>query len=175
MAMKYKHLIIMDGSGLIEDYDLSRTEAQLNCKFPEDFRRYQKAFNGGKPVPSFFVYAFAGEQEVSWIDQINPISDSLIDSLNMIGASRKLVQMRDMGMPTPDDTIAIGICGGNDTLLLSVRGDRCGSVLVKQWEHAEPTGESRGDPEDGVVLLAKSFDAFLEKLCTEEDADRMAS
>jgi hypothetical protein len=151
---------------------IERAEMELGVTFPQEYREFMLAHNGGEPDPSFFVLKRRKTADLMWVQMLCPITSSRIDSLNLRGQNEKVAEYAEAGDPVPPGCFAIGYTGAGDNLLLFTSGRRKGQVWLKVWDELDASEGSQNDPEDAMYRLATSFKGFLRTLCTEEEASR---
>lgn len=178
MSKNSKHtswpIRVRDSGPRLTKAAIERAQMKLGVTFPEDYRQFMFAHNGGKPEPNSFVFRRKGKQQVDWVQAFSPITNSRIDSLNLFGQQDLLRRFAAEGVPVPDGSIAIGYNGPGDSILLFSKGRRKGQVWLKVWDDTVSDPNVTASPEEGLYKLAGSFRAFLKMLCTEEEARQRA-
>jgi hypothetical protein len=144
---------------------------ELGVTFPDDYREFMLAYNGGEPEPPYFVLRRDAEREREWVDFLCSITSSRIDSLSLRGQNEMVARWAAEGTPVPEGCIAIG-SAPDGTILLFTKGRRKGQVWLKVWDDVPGIAGVPDDPEAGLYCLATSFRGFLESLCSEEEAKR---
>lgn len=140
---------------------------------PDEYRVFLLKHNGGKPEPGCFLFPQDSTPDVDWVVSFCPITSSDIDTLSFRGWNTRLA-LYAMHFGVPRDCISIGADGGENDILLFVRGSRRNQLWIKVWDETECKLDLKRDtdPELGMHFLANSLGEFLEMLCTEEEADR---
>jgi hypothetical protein len=133
--------------------DIRAIELKLNCRLPEDYRRFLTTANGGKPQERFFEIT-AGDRP----------SKETIRAFFAIGGTPKqydiMYQISQFSGRYPEMLLAIGCDSFGNLLLLDLGAKNNGAVYF--WDHER---ESMNEPTwENISLVATSFQGFVDSL-----------
>lgn len=144
----------------ITDADLQAVEQQLNIKFPDDYRRFLLAHNGGRPEPDVFEILLEDETPINssmmhWFYSIDP-SDYYNNILKMaeVFADRM-----------PPEFIPIGCDQGGNQICLVVVGEDKGMIFF--WDHEQEMDEGEPPTYDNLFFIADNIDDLLNNRLSE--------
>src|SRR6476659_1144807 len=142
----------------VADADIARLEADLQVTFPDEYRRFLLAFNGGHWKHNVFCRVSGAHH---WID-----NEILLEySLGIIPDSRFMnLDIRwkwDVyGGRLRDDLVPI-MRSLADPILMATSPEEHGKIYI--WDH------TREHEQDNLFWLADGFEEFLRSLYTVED------
>lgn len=121
-------------------------EAALGVRFPEDYRAFLKAYQGGVPVESAFKLDDARMRQ-SGVGVFLGVDESRDDDFIPSATAQLSEQIPPLVIPIADT-------GGGDSVMLDLRGP---SAKVLYWHHG------RNGPNE-YTFLADSFTQFIDLL-----------
>lgn len=135
------------------DEALSQLEAQLGFTLPNDYRQFMAEINGGRPVPSGFVFATADGK-----------SDSAVRYFLTLDAQEERYTIQEFldrySNRIPKKTLPIACDSFGNLVLLDAGSMPPGAVCF--WNHEK---ESMDEPAwDNITLVAASFTDFVNGL-----------
>ncbi|GIK67151.1 MAG: SMI1/KNR4 family protein [Chloroflexota bacterium] len=143
----------------ITDADIQAVEQQLNIKFPDDYRRFLLAHNGGRPEPEIFLipdHPIPNQSSIlNWFYSIDP-SDYYYNILKMV----KVFADR-----MPPEFIPIGCDPGGNQICLVVAGEDKGMIFF--WDHEQEMDEGEPPTYDNLFFIADSIDDLLNNRLSE--------
>lgn len=142
---------------LVEEPSISAWEARHGVRLPEDYRSFILRTNGGALRPYTFHAA-----DPRLVDEYHGLK-WLFDWRNVLKKSQETIAPERRN--TPPDHLAIGATPSELILMLSLRGDDFGTVVLWPKDLFHTWGE---DPNTFVVPLAQSFSALLDALHARE-------
>ncbi len=174
--MAIYHSMSMDRPGRrLSPAAIRRAKAALGVKFPPDYRRFLLVHNSGKPRECYFVLRAGKERQIVWVADFCQINSSKIDALSLRGQRAMLSRYAAEGEAVPAGCFACGSTGGGCSILLYTLGPRRGQVWLKDWDLLPDASGSTSKPTDAMFKLAPSFQKFVERLCSQEEAERRAT
>lgn len=148
--------VIKDSKRGTDEASIARLEFALGHRFPEEYRAFLLAHNGGRPVPAGF--------------QVGPAEESYSDAKvhDFYGVGNKLsnlvetIEIYEGRIPEPLIPIASDTCGNQ--IAIALTGERRGAIFF--WDHEE---ETRTDPPGwaNVTEVGASLNAFLAGLAKD--------
>lgn len=144
----------------ITEADIQAVEQQLNVRFPDDYRRFLLAHNGGRPEPDVFDIfdddlAFQSSM-VNWFYCIDP-TDYNYDILKNAEVFKGRM---------PPEFIPIGEDPGGNQICLVVSGDDRGMIFF--WDHESEMDEDEPPTYDNLFFIADNIDDLLNNRLSEE-------
>ncbi len=143
----------------ITDADIQAVEQQLNIQFPDDYRRFLLAHNGGRPEPSVFDI----------IEGESAFTDSMVDWFYCIDPGdyhfhivKKAKVFKDR---MPPEFIPIGCDPGGNQICLVVAGEDKGMIFF--WDHEQEMDEGEPPTYDNLFFIADSIDDLLNNRLSE--------
>lgn len=137
---------------------LDEVELRLSFRFPEEYRQFLLAHNGGKPQPGVFHFTNdRGTRSDSCVDWFLAIYDGEYDNFETYFNMYKVDQVR-----LPAELIPIAHDPGGNLVCISVDGPRCGAIYF--WDHEKEAGNGDTPTYSNVYIVSQSFNQFLDSL-----------
>jgi cell wall assembly regulator SMI1 len=134
---------------------LREVERDIGLNFPEQYRRFLLAHNGGTPVPAVFDYKIEkGAYTDSIVDWFLAIYDGEHDNFE---DSVQVYKSREPRIP--NNFIPIAHDPGGNLICISASGGDLGAVYF--WDHEREADRGETPSYANVHLIADSFDEFL--------------
>lgn len=148
---------ILDANERLDESAVSTLEDSLRIKLPPSYRKFLMDFNGGRPAARRFK--FKGRTRGSSVDRFLGVHNKEHNNL--------LEYLETYRGRIPRNLFPIAHDPGDNLICISVGGADAGSVYF--WDHDR---EGDGGPSDysNVILIAESFEEFLEGLHEKEPA-----
>lgn len=131
---------------------LNAVEKQMGVEFPEGYRRFLLAYNGGQPNPADFTAVEAGETVWMRIHCFHGVDDD-VEGCDL------LWNFRILKGRLPDNVISIASDEVGNDFCLDLRQQGRGRVLF--WNHEL---EAAGPDVALQVCVANSFEEWLDQL-----------
>ncbi|MBZ0320168.1 MAG: SMI1/KNR4 family protein [Anaerolineae bacterium] len=143
----------------ITDADIQAVEQQLNIKFPDDYRRFLLAHNGGRPKLGVFLIPddpIPNQSSIlNWFYCIDP-TDYNYDIL------RNAEIFKDR---MPPEFIPIGEDPGGNQICLVISGEDKGMIFF--WDHEQEMDEGEPPTYDNLFFIADNIDDLLNNRLSE--------
>jgi len=140
----------------ITDSDLDAVERRLGINLPLDLRQHYLHFNGGRPVPSFYLF----DGGVYKVEKFPPIKYGK-QELTFEATYARLVLGND---DFPENLIPFAYDPGGEFFCYSVAKSSFGSIWCT-------CGDNYAVQDEGPVELAQSLHEFLDKLQSDPYSD----
>lgn len=154
-AMKYRNLILEEANQPATDAEIESLEGELGSKLPEDYRLFLKSCNGGYLEYDTLIHFEEGPSEYLCFSELYSVNSTKEWGCNPF----QLRQARTHEAFPNKGVIPIARDGGSSILYLDLRDGYKIVALVlglPEW-----TGLRQ---EDSLVVVADSFDEYLQKL-----------
>ncbi len=152
----YQGVQFADSLSLVTAAMIRKTEKQLGVVFPDDYRAFLKAINGGIPSPSEFAMAKPGR----------PGERIVIDFLYGVGYDRERYdllheqeQIAERTDSLPDGFVTIGHDPGAAPYFIGTKGETAGAISFY-----DPDGFLDPKKESKLYVAARSFSDLLRRL-----------
>ncbi len=143
------------GRSLTEE-EIAAVEQQIGLQLPDQYRAFLKRQNGGRPRPAHFSFRERKDD------------GSIVNFFYSVGHENPMLELVSRAQKThglPRDLLEIGNDPGASPICIGVSGARDGKVYF--WAGATP---HPAYPDTvGALLVADSFDEFLEQLHERKD------
>ena len=151
---------ITGGCPKISEAELSAFEDELKIRFPEDYREFLLAYNGGKPSPGVFDVDIDGFINTTAILRFLCLGSGDFEEYSLRYYFRRYKDK------LPTSLLAIATELSANKICISISGSDFGRVYF--WDHNWEVTERTPDYEN-VHFLAESFTAFLDMLYEDPD------
>ena len=139
------------------DEQLTVFERLIGGVFPDDYRRFLKSENGGRPEPESFRFKFRdGREEDSSVHYFYALREGQIGNLE---GTSKIFRGR-----IPPDYLAIATDPFGNKILLRIATRNPGKIYF--WDHEKEEDEDMPTLRN-MSLIANSFTEFVEGLEAE--------
>ena len=147
----------IESNGAMDERFLGCIEDYLDFTFPKGYRNFLLKFNGGYSDKNTFN--FKNSSEGSCLDILLGFIQGRYKNALLY---KKLYSNR-----IPNNTFPIGLEGGGNLVLISVKGSDRGKIYF--WDHEEEAYEDEEPDYSNLTLIADSFDEFLDGLHDYEE------
>lgn len=157
----YRGLLVEDTREVASDHDIPQLEALLGARLPDDYRHFLKTCNGAYLEYDVEVVLASGERELMGFTLFGLGQDDQWEC-----NPEELAQARRQPGYPATGLLPIGRDGGSSLLLLDLREGR---QDVAAMVAALPAWTGRRQQEDEYVVLAASFNGYLDVLHLADD------
>lgn len=158
--MKYRNLIIEDTNQPVTDAEIRSIEKELGTDLPEDYKAFLKSCNGGYLEYDILISFKNGSTEYLCFSSIYAAKGETDWESNPF----ELRQARKQDGFPQEGVIPIARDGGSSVLFLDLRDGY--KVVAFVQGLPEWTGLRQ---EDALVVIAESFDEYLNKLTISDE------
>lgn len=147
---------ILDANEKLDETTVAKLEDSLRIKLPPSYRKFLMEYNGGKPAPRRFK--FKGKTRGSSVDRFLGVHNKDYSNL--------LKYLKTYNGRIPRNFFPVAYDPGGNLICISVEGADTGSVYF--WDHEQESEEGTLPDYSNVILIADSFDEFLNGLHEKE-------
>jgi cell wall assembly regulator SMI1 len=155
-------LVINESKTPLNASDITRLEAELGVKLPDDYRTFLLAHNGGWPEADSF-HSYGGEkrdeESIESVDRFLAYYDGEYNNL--------LKSVNTYKGRIPPHFLPVANDPGGNLILLGVSGPDRDKVFF--WDHELEADEDETPDYSNLLFVADSFQEFLDSLREVED------